>query len=359
MADAGGSTGAAGRHVAGGSAGTAGRHGVRESAVPSGSHVAGIGVQTKNVVEDGRPEEGFRMLRDAGFSCADFSLNYYLTNTCLYRMERNSFFDRSDQELEAYFSPHKAGARDSGIRIHQMHMPYPVYVPNGKKELNDYLWQVVAPKSMRLCAFFGCPYIVVHGLKLARQLGSEEAEWEWTERFIHTIAPLAKELRITICMENLYGNIGGHIVEGPCCDGRKAADRIDRINDRYGAEVLGFCFDTGHANLAGIDFEDFITTLGERIKVLHIHDNDGVGDLHQIPFTFTKTRENKASTDWEGFIRGLRAIRFDKVLSFETAPAVSTFPDELKAELLGFIAKIGGWFSREIDAGISEVKPGN
>ncbi|MCI8660160.1 MAG: sugar phosphate isomerase/epimerase [Lachnospiraceae bacterium] len=307
-----------------------------------------IGVQTKNVVEDERPEKGFEMLRKTGFSCVDFSLNYYLTNTSLYRMERNSFFDKTDQELEEYFTPHRAGAKEAGIRIHQMHMPYPIYIPNGKEELNDYLWQVVAPKSMRLCAFFQCPYIVIHGLKLARHLGSEEAEWQQTERFIHSIAPLAKELGITICIENLYSSVGRHIIEGPCCNGRKAADRIDRINEEYRAEVLGFCFDTGHANLVGLDFEDFITDLGDRLKVLHIHDNDGTGDLHQIPFTFTKTRENKASTDWEGFVRGLRAIGFDRVLSFETAPVLSSFPGEMKEDVLRLIGRVGKYFAGEI-----------
>ena len=48
----------------------------------------------------------------------------------------------------------------------------------------------------------------------------------------------------------------------------------------------------GHANIVGLDFEKFITTLGSRLKVLHIHDNDSISDLHQIPFTFTRTREN-------------------------------------------------------------------
>ena len=120
------------------------------------------------------------------------------------------------------------------------------------------------------------------------------------------------------------------------------------MNDRYHAEVLGFCFDTGHANLVGIDFESFITALGHRLKVLHIHDNDGRSDLHQIPFTFTRTRENKPSTDWEGFVRGLRNIRFDKVLSFETAPVITAFPKELKEEALALIAKIGKYFKDEI-----------
>ena len=51
-----------------------------------------IGVQSRNVVEDSCPEKGFRMLKDAGFSCTDFSLNSYLTNKDLYEGKVNAFF---------------------------------------------------------------------------------------------------------------------------------------------------------------------------------------------------------------------------------------------------------------------------
>jgi Sugar phosphate isomerases/epimerases len=308
-----------------------------------------IGVQTKNVIEDDHPEDGYALLKASGFSCVDFSLNGYLLNTALYQSEVNSFFDQTMQELEQFFAPHKKGAKSAGITINQMHMPYPNYVPKGSKELNDYLWNVVAPKSMEICAFMGCPYIVVHGFKLAYYLGSERKEWERTEAFLDSLAPIAKELGITICIENLYEGIGGHIVEGPCCDARKAVERIDRFNDKYHEEILGFCFDTGHANLVGIDFERFITMLDYRLKVLHIHDNDGIADLHQIPFTFTKTRENLPSTDWGGFVKGLRNIGFDKVLSFETAPVLTTFPQIMKPQVLSFIAGIGDYFRIEIE----------
>ncbi|WP_163193243.1 sugar phosphate isomerase/epimerase family protein [Clostridium thermarum] len=309
-----------------------------------------IGVQTKNVVYDSNPAAGFQLLKKSGFSCADFSLNSYLLNTSLYKLGLNDFFNKSDNELEAYFRPHKKAAENAGITINQMHMPYPCYVPNGSKELNNYLVNVVAKKSMKICELFGCSNIVVHGFKLARNLGSEELEWKCTEDFLNIIAPLAKEMKITICVENIYTSIGNHILEGPCCNVQKAVERIDRFNDKYGAEILGFCFDTGHAKLVGIDFEDFITTLGNRLKVLHIHDNDGIGDLHQIPFTFTKTRENRASTDWNGFIQGLKNIKYDKVLSFETAPVLTSFPAEMKSEVLQFIAKIGHYFSNKIES---------
>lgn len=304
-----------------------------------------VGVQTQNVILDENPYEGFEMLRQAGFTCCDFSLNGYLKNTDIYKSDLNRFFDKSVEELIAFFEPHKKAAAQAGITISQMHMPYPIYVPTAKKDVNEYLWNQVAPKSMEIGHFLECPYIVIHGLKLARFLGSEEAEWQETEKFIDYVAPLAKKYGMTICIENLYEGIAGHLVEGPCCDARKAARRIDALNEKYGAEVLGFCFDTGHANLVGIDFEEFIRILDSRLKVLHIHDNDGIGDLHQIPFTFTKTRENTSSTDWGGFMRGLRAVNYSGVLSFETAPVLTAFPREMKKEALTFIARIGCYFA--------------
>ena len=307
------------------------------------------GVQTKGVINDETPKKGFELLKRAGFTCVDLSVNGYLKNSMLYEDVRNDFFSQTVTELEDFFRKHKTAAKETGIMIHQMHMPYPMYVPRGSRELNEYLRNVVAPKSMRLCDFFECTYIVVHGFKLSHFLGSEELEWRETERFLDSLAPLARELGITICIENLYTSIGGHLVEGPCCNGRKAAERIDRFNERHRAEVLGFCFDTGHANLVGIDMEGFIRMLGPRLKVLHIHDNDGIADLHQLPFTFTKTRENQTSTDWDGFVCGLRGIHFDQVLSFETAPVLDSFPGEMREEVLGFIARIGEYFAGKVE----------
>lgn len=309
------------------------------------------GVQTKNVVYDENPFEGFERMRRAGFTCCDFSLNGYLNNTDIYKQNLNRFFDQDIKMLLDFFRPHKEAAAKAGIRVSQMHMPYPIYVPEASDEINDYLRNQIAPKSMEICRFFECPYIVIHGFKLMRYLGSEEQEWQETARFIDSIAPRAKEYGITICMENLYSGIADHIVEGPCCDAVKAVRRIDEFNERYGAEVLGFCFDIGHANLVGIDFEKFIIKLGSRLKVLHLHDNDGIRDLHQIPFTFTKTRENTASTDWDGFVRGMRNIHFDGVLSFETAPVLTSFPESMKQDTLSFIQKIGEYLAGQIEIG--------
>ena len=53
-----------------------------------------IGVQSKNIISDDYPIEGFEMLKRAGFNCCDFSLNSYLSNEMLYQYRRNDFFDK-------------------------------------------------------------------------------------------------------------------------------------------------------------------------------------------------------------------------------------------------------------------------
>ena len=125
--------------------------------------------------------------------------------------------------------------------------------------------------------------------------------------------------------------------------------KINAFNKKYKAEVLGFCFDIGHANIVRLDFHDFITTLGSRLKVLHLHDNDGLFDLHQLPFTFTKTRDNNSSTNWPAFTKALKDTGFDGVLSFETAPVLNAFPAEMKPAVLKLIYETGVYLSGEIE----------
>lgn len=300
-----------------------------------------IGVQTKNAIREDHVAEDYLILKRAGFGAVDLSVNGYLYNRDIYENRINDFFDKSKEELEEFFYPQKEAAAAAGIRMHQMHMPYPIYNPQASDEINEYLQNTVAIKSLDICSFMECTFIVIHGFKLYRLLGSEAAEWEATEAFIRRIAPIAAERGIIICIENLYDSLGGRLIEGPCCNAARACERIDAINKELGQEVLGFCYDVGHGNLVGLDPEDFISKLGNRLKVLHIHDNDGRGDLHQIPYTFTKTRDNLPSTDWKGFLNGLRAVGFDGVLSFETAPVLSSFPESMREDVLRFICRIG------------------
>jgi sugar phosphate isomerase/epimerase len=44
---------------------------------------------------------------------------------------------------------------------------------------------------------------------------------------------------------------------------------------------LGVTLDVGHAKVNGEDWQEFVERFGERIRVCHLHDNDGSADQHE------------------------------------------------------------------------------
>jgi sugar phosphate isomerase/epimerase len=64
---------------------------------------------------------------------------------------------------------------------------------------------------------------------------------------------------------------------------------------------LGFCFDTGHAHvMEGV--EQAWTLMQDRVRSTHVHDNDGVNDIHYFPFS-----AQGGTIDWSGAMRLLRS----------------------------------------------------
>ena len=55
---------------------------------------------------------------------------------------------------------------------------------------------------------------------------------------------------------------------------------------------------------------EMIHALGHHIQALHIHDNDGHGDHHQLPFTM--------SIDFAAVVQALKDIGYNRWLTLET-----------------------------------------
>jgi sugar phosphate isomerase/epimerase len=88
--------------------------------------------------------------------------------------------------------------------------------------------------------------------------------------------------------------------------------------------VLGICLDTGHRHLYG-DVAEGIRLGGSAIITLHIHDNHGERDEHQMPFTGTIA--------WPSVLRALRDIGYVDVFLYEMGKDadVSTLPANYRA----------------------------
>ncbi len=64
--------------------------------------------------------------------------------------------------------------------------------------------------------------------------------------------------------------------------------------DMYEDDLFGLCFDSGHASLHPEAFA-LLDNYRHRLYALHLHDNDGKKDLHQLPFEGTNNLPNLAA----------------------------------------------------------------
>lgn len=89
---------------------------------------------------------------------------------------------------------------------------------------------------------------------------------------------------------------------------------------------VGACLDLGHAHMT-VGVADAITTLGNRIASVHVHDNHGIKDEHLWP--------GGGNIDWSATVKGLKALATPPATVLEISQNV---PDE-PAALPGCIEK--------------------
>ena len=304
-----------------------------------------IGVQTKGILPEKMIDKGFGQIKRAGFNRVDINVDAFLKNTDVYDGKLNKFFDQEIENLVVYFEQYKNAMDRLGIKPSQMHAPYPVRV-EGKSELSSYMQGTVIPKSIIVAEVLGVPYVVIHPFKM-QYLYGRECERQENLKYFKMLVPMLKQCHVKVCLENLYESIGRRIVEGVCADPDDAVWYIDTLNEYAGEELFGFCLDTGHLQLVKREPYDFIIKLGSRLKVLHIHENDYIGDLHQLPFSFGSNKND--GQNWDSICQGLKEIGFDGTLSFETFPTLNSFPKSMSDTVLKSIHAIGEYLAQRIE----------
>lgn len=296
-----------------------------------------VGVQTKGILPEMGLEKGIALIAAAGFERVDFNLDTFLKNSDVYAGRINTFFDNDLESLLSYFEEYRKIFEKYGIKPSQMHAPYPILVPT-RADVTDYMQKVVIPKSIAIAGRMQIPWVVMHPFKLQYKYGLE-AEQAMNLQYFQSIIPMLKEHHVGVCVENLYESVGGRITEGTCANPTEAAWYVDVLNQLAGEELFGCCLDTGHMELTHREPADYIRQIGNRLKILHMHENDAIGDLHQMPYTFGTKPDD--GVDWEDFCKTLVEIGFDGTLSFETFPCVNSFPRGAREEVLRTIRAIG------------------
>ena len=301
-----------------------------------------IGVQSGATTTELGYAQAYALYKEAGFESIDININNEIEDEAAYRRgdidQAGSIFDRPMDEILAHFVPEFSEIEKNGLVIGQAHAPFPTYIPGKPDSLERIIPIIVG--SLKFCQKAGIPYLVVHGVKDPK-LSKKKLD-AYNDRLYSALIPTLLEGNTVVCAENLWNRSPKNknvLTPAHGSDADAICTFLDDLNARAGKEVFGFCLDTGHLNLLGLDPVPFIHKLGKRIKVLHIHDNNGGSDdQHRAPYTGT--------LDFDALMKALADVGYDGDLSFETfrQTSLEKIPQALLLPWLKHICTIGRYF---------------
>ncbi len=126
--------------------------------------------------------------------------------------------------------------------------------------------------------------------------------WEPLGRSLDELEPFARQHGVRIALEN------------------GSFDAIGYWLAHYEPDFLGLCYDCGHGNLTP-DGLDRLDAVKDRLISVHLHDNDGTSDQHNLIFTGT--------VDWERLARILAQSAYGGPISSESNMGCSVITDEV------------------------------
>ncbi|MEA4890594.1 MAG: sugar phosphate isomerase/epimerase [Clostridiaceae bacterium] len=265
-------------------------------------------------------------LAEIGFDCLDYSIFYHDNHEGL--------LVKPLPEILDYFRSLKEEADHAGIVFGQMHAPMPSYT--GDVQEDEHLFGLML-KSIAICRQLNCPYIVIHPCIMAERkydrLINESRELNIA--FYTRLLPALKEYGVQLGVENMFNWDGelNKICPTVCSTAAEMIDFIDTMNRIAGQELFVACLDAGHANLLGEDPVQMIEALGSRLKLVHLHDNDGLQDCHTEPYS--------GKIDWQALCAALKRIGYSGTFSFEADEFPRKYPPFLGLESLNFLYQIG------------------
>ena len=237
--------------------------------------------------EDGKTQ--YTLIKEHGFDCIDYEALcdvHGVRYTC------------SEAELKVMLTEEKLAAEAAGIGISQVHGPW--YVDDATEELRAFNLN-----CMKRCVIgtydLGCKNMVVHPVMPYHWNKEDDPAWAYAlnAEYFGKVCDFAADYGVHICLENMP--TANHSV-GTLS---QVADFVREMN----RPNFDICMDTGHANITREDVFDGMRKAGDKLTVLHIHDNRGHMDEHRFPYTGT--------FDWDTFKKTLVEIGFGGVYSLE------------------------------------------
>ncbi len=261
-----------------------------------------VSTQTEELGRRFGDEKAVRIIAEVGFDAIDFSM--FKTDENIAPVFGNDY--------ENYASHLKHVAKECGVCFNQAHAPFP-----SRRVGDDGYNKKIAPlihRAIAVTSILGAKIVIVHPIAGAEN--KKEANIE----FYNSLIPVCKEYNVQVALENMFGTNPNNtqIIPNVCSTGREFSEFIDALDPRY----FTACLDVGHAGLVGETAQNMIRTLGhDRLKALHIHDNNHLRDLHTLPFT--------QSLNWQAITTALKDINYTGDFTLEADNFLLKFPEEL------------------------------
>lgn len=231
-------------------------------------------------------------IKELGYDCIDFQSFCHTENV---------FFDEASA-VSARLKTVRDACADAGLTVSQTHGPWRWPPRDSTKEERDERFEKMV-RSLYGTAELGCRDMVIHPIM---PFGDDrdpfpEQFMEMNLEFFGRLTEEAEKAGVVIDFENMP--MPALSLATPA----QILDFVKRIDSPY----FRVCLDTGHCAVTKNDPAEAVRMTGrEYLRVLHVHDNDGRGDLHWLPET--------GVIDWRAFSDALHEIGFEGVFSLET-----------------------------------------
>lgn len=236
--------------------------------------------------EDLPAKQAVEILTDAGFVYGEISEDHL----------RELLQQGDPAEVGAQFGRF---AKEHGISLTQGHLSF----AKGDWMTSEKTVEKLKPE-LTLYAALGVKNAVLHAN--GDDTLAPEVRYARVVENVRKVAEFAGTLGITVCLENLMTT-----------DYLRTADSMIQLIQDAGDKHLGICLDTGHLHLCNAkgwvtySQREFIHTAGSYLQAMHVVDNDGFGDTHQMPFSA------RYGVDWKEVMTALRDIRYPGLFNIE------------------------------------------
>ena len=273
------------------------------------------------------PVKAIECYEGTGFRYLDYSFYNVLTSP-------NHPFMEDDWKKQIQSA--KAAVQKLGMTFVQAHSPdynplQPEY--DHPKGLTGVL------RSIEACGMLGIRNLVLHAgaWHNYRYPNDKEAYFEANRPFFTAMIPYMETYGVDILIENsCENNMNGLYFP------MTGADINDFIS-YLGHPQFAACWDTGHGHIQKCNIRDELVTLGNNLKALHIHDNDGERDQHLAPYTATFSMDDLMHAIIESGFTGYFTLEADsavftrpKIEHFD-APRLSPAPVAVKQAMLRYL----------------------